>query len=122
MHGASAIQKNRYGVRPSSAYSFGDQLGLVRGTKSKIEDGYDTGTSLRHVVAVGDFAGAQPLRVQVVLELSHFLLLSAALSQPTNAVGPSAMGVLPYAELQPCWPIEESFSASSCAHAPSEHA
>ena len=52
-----------YGVRPSSAQSFGDQLGRVRGTKSKIEDGYDTGTSLRHVVAVGDFAGAQPLRL-----------------------------------------------------------
>ena len=41
------------------------------------EDGYDTGTSLRHVVAVGDFAGAQPLRVQLDLELSHFLLLVA---------------------------------------------
>ena len=62
--------------------SLGDQLGLFLGTKSKVEDGYDTGTSLRHVVAVGDFAGAQPLRVQVVLELSHFLLLSAALSRP----------------------------------------
>ena len=44
-------------------YTFQDHLGLVRGTKSRIEDGYDTGTSLRHVVAVGDFAGAQPLRL-----------------------------------------------------------
>ena len=71
-----------YGVRPSSAYSFQDHLGLVRGTKSKIEDGYYTGTTCAGVVAVGDFAGAQRLRVQVVLELSHFLLLSAALSRP----------------------------------------
>ena len=68
--------------RPSRTFSFGDQLGLVRGTKSKIEDGYDTGTSLRHVVAVGDLAGAQRLRLQLVPELSHFLLLSAALSRP----------------------------------------
>ena len=52
-----------YGVRPSSAYSFQDHLGLVRGTKSKIEDGYYTGTTCAGVVAVGDFAGAQPLRL-----------------------------------------------------------
>ena len=61
-----------------STFSFQDHLGLVRGTKSKIEDGYATGMSLRRGVAVGDFAGAQPLRVQLVLELPHFLLLSAA--------------------------------------------
>ena len=29
----------------SRTYSFQDHLGLVRGTKSKIGDGYDTGTS-----------------------------------------------------------------------------
>ena len=51
---------------------FQDHLGLVRGTKSKIEDGYATGTSLRRGVAVGDFAGAQRLRLQLVPELSHF--------------------------------------------------
>ena len=69
-------------VRPSRTFSFGDQLGLVRGTKSKVEDGYATGTSLRRGVAVGDLAGAQRLRLQLVHELSPFLLLSAALSQP----------------------------------------
>ena len=57
-----------YGVRPSGTYTFQDQLGLVRGTKSKIEDGYATGTLPLRGVAVGDLAGAQPLRVQVVLE------------------------------------------------------
>ena len=72
-----------YGVRPSSrTYSFQDHLGRVRGTKSKIKDGYAEGTARPLCVAVGDLAGAQPLRVQVVLELSHFLLLSAALSRP----------------------------------------
>ena len=71
-----------YGVRPSSAQSFGDQLGRVRGTKSKIEDGSDLGTYHTQVTSVGDLAGAQRLRVQLVPELSHFLLLSAALSRP----------------------------------------
>ena len=75
-----------YGVRPSSAQSFGDQLGRVRGTKSKIEDGYYTGTTCAGVVAVGDLAGAQPLPVQVVLELSHFLLLSAAVGASLEAM------------------------------------
>ena len=70
------------GPASSSAQSFQDHLGRVRGTKSKIEDGYAEGTARALCVAVGDFAGAQPLRVQVVLELSHFLLLSAALSRP----------------------------------------
>ena len=55
----------RYGVRPSSAQSFQDHLGRVRGTKSKIKDGYAEGTARPLCVAVGDFAGAQPLRVQV---------------------------------------------------------
>ena len=78
--GCSALA--RYGVRPSRTHSFGDQLGRVRGTKSKIEDGYYTGTTCAGVVAVGDLAGAQRLRLQLVPELSHFLLLSAALSRP----------------------------------------
>ena len=45
-----------YGVRPFSAYSLGDQLGLVRGTKSKIEDGSDLGTYHTQVTSrcVGD--------------------------------------------------------------------
>ena len=66
------IKKTDYGVRPSRTFSFGDQLGRVRGTKSKTEDGYYTGTTCAGVVAVGDLAGAQRLRVQVVPELSHF--------------------------------------------------
>ena len=57
-----------YGVRPSRTYSFKDHLGRVRGPKSKFEDGYATGTLPLRGVAVGDLAGAQPLRVQVVLE------------------------------------------------------
>ena len=44
-----------YGVRPCSAYTFGDQLGLVPGTKSKIEDGSATGTSVTLGAAVADF-------------------------------------------------------------------
>ena len=75
-----------YGVRPCRTYTFQDHLGRVRGPKSKIEDGYATGTSLRRGVAVGDLAGAQPLRVQVVLELSHFLLLSAAVGASLEAM------------------------------------
>ena len=44
-----------YGVRPLSAHTLEDQLGLVPGTKSKIEDGSDTGTSGGEVVPVADF-------------------------------------------------------------------
>ena len=58
----------------------------IRGTKSKIEDGYATGTLPLRGVAVGDLAGAQPLPVQVVLELSHFLLLSAAVGASLEAM------------------------------------
>ena len=46
---------NMYGVRPCSVHTFGDQLGGVPGTKSKIEDGSDLGTSLRQVTSVADF-------------------------------------------------------------------
>ena len=35
--------------------TFKDQLGLVPGTKSKIEDGSDLGTSLPEVMSVADF-------------------------------------------------------------------
>ena len=45
-----------YGVRPSRTFSFGDQLGRVRGTKSKIEDGSTVGTLGAHRTAVRDFA------------------------------------------------------------------
>ena len=70
------LLKPIYGVlRPFSAYSFGDQLGLVRGTKSKIEDGYATGTLPLRGVAVGDLAGAQRLRLQLVLEFRKISLL-----------------------------------------------
>ena len=41
---ACVCHGNRYGVRPCSVHTFGDQLGLVPGTKSKIEDGSATGT------------------------------------------------------------------------------
>ena len=44
-----------YGVRPCSAYTFGDQLGLVPSTKSKIKDGSATGTSVTLGAAVADF-------------------------------------------------------------------
>ena len=82
-----------YGVRPSRTYSFGDQLGLVPGTKSKIEDGYATGTLPLRGVAVGDLAGAQRLRLQLVLE---FRKLFAAQRAPFHhVVGPSATLVLP---------------------------
>ena len=40
------------------------------------------GRSFTLRTTVGDLAGAQRLRVQLVLELPHFLLLSAALSRP----------------------------------------
>ena len=48
-HLSRGIAENRtrisvYGVRPSRTYSFEDHLGRVRGTKSKIEDGYAEGT------------------------------------------------------------------------------
>ena len=44
-----------YGVRPSETHTFEDQLGLVPGTKSKIEDGSATGTSVTLGAAVADF-------------------------------------------------------------------
>ena len=63
-------------------YGFQDQLGPVRGTKSKFDERSTVGRSFTLRTTVGDLAGAQRLRVQLVLELSHFLLLSAALSRP----------------------------------------
>ena len=44
-----------YGGRPSETHTFGDQLGLVPGTKSKIEDGSTVGTSVTLRTAVADF-------------------------------------------------------------------
>ena len=52
------VQGNRfgsYGVWPCSAQTLEDQLGLVPGTKSKIEDGSDMGTSSPEVMTVADF-------------------------------------------------------------------
>ena len=112
------------GVRPSSAQSFGDQLGPARGTTSKIEDSYDRGrpSSLRHVgrvVAVGRFRGSVTMRYASSWSPNFRTFCCQRCSaEPTNAVGPSAMDVLPFAELQSCWAIGESCSASSCAHAP----
>ena len=51
----SALALRLYGVWPSETHTFEDQLGLVPGTKSKIEDGSDTGTSGGEVVTVADF-------------------------------------------------------------------
>ena len=44
-----------YGVRLCSAQTLRDQLGLVPGTKSKIEDGSREGTSVTLATAVADF-------------------------------------------------------------------
>ena len=44
-----------YGVRPCSAQTFQDQLGGVRGRKSKIKDGNREGTSVTLATAVADF-------------------------------------------------------------------
>ena len=44
-----------YGVRPCSVHTLEEQLGLVPGTKSKIEDGSATGTSVTLGAAVADF-------------------------------------------------------------------
>ena len=44
-----------HGARPSRTYSLEDQLGLFLGTKSKIEDGSDLGTSRAEVTSVADF-------------------------------------------------------------------
>jgi len=49
-----------HGVRPCSVHTFEDQLGLVPSTKSKIEDGSDTGTSGGEVVTVADFRKRLP--------------------------------------------------------------
>ena len=47
--------REAYGVRPCSVHTLEDQLGLVPGTKSKIEDGSATGTSVTLGAAVADF-------------------------------------------------------------------
>ena len=44
-----------YGVRPCSVHTLEEQLGLVPGTKSKIEDGSATGTFVTLGAAVADF-------------------------------------------------------------------
>ena len=102
--------REKYRVRPSGTYSFQDQLGLVRGTKSKIDERSTVGGSLTLRTTVGDLAGAQRLRLQLVLEFRKLSLLSAAPFH--HVVGPSAMLVLPYAELHWGWATEESCSAS----------
>ena len=47
-----------YGVRRFRTYTFQDHLGLVRGTKSKIKDGYATWTAQEHLFAL-QTAGVQ---------------------------------------------------------------
>ena len=44
-----------YGGRPSETHTLEDQLGLVPGTKLKIEDGSTVGTSVTLRTAVADF-------------------------------------------------------------------
>ena len=46
---------NEYGVWPIGIHTFEDQLGLVLGSKSKIEDRYYLAVPNQQVVAVGDF-------------------------------------------------------------------
>ena len=54
---AYASSKNAmgYGVRPCCVHTLEDQLGLVPGTKSKIEDGSTVGTSVTLRTALADF-------------------------------------------------------------------
>ena len=61
-----------FGLVPKtrSAYTFGDQLGLVPGTKSKIEDGSAMGTLVTLGVAVFDFPKCQPYGLQLVPRIS----------------------------------------------------
>ena len=61
-------------------------LGSARQPPGPSGEAYATGTLPLRGVAVGDLAGAQPLPVQVVLELSHFLLLSAAVGASLEAM------------------------------------
>ena len=62
----------RYGVRPSSMYSLGDQLGLVLSPKSKIEDGSTVGKVLAHRTAVADFRLRSPFELQLVPRIRTF--------------------------------------------------
>ena len=57
-------------------YTFGDQLGLVPSTKSKIEDGSHEGTLHALVTAVADFRLHAPLDPQLILEIELFLAAS----------------------------------------------
>ena len=53
-HGVASVPTD-YGVRPCSVHTLEEQLGLVPGTKSKIEDGSATGTFVTLGAAVADF-------------------------------------------------------------------
>ena len=77
-----SLASSQYGVWLPETYGFQDQLGLVRDTKSKFDERNTVGRSFTLRTTVGDLAGAQRLRVQLVLELPHFLLLSAAPIRP----------------------------------------
>ena len=52
----------------SRSAEFGDQLGLDDEANAKIADGYTTGSSARHRVAVGDLPTSSASAVQLVLE------------------------------------------------------
>jgi len=67
-----------YGVRPCEKLTFGDQLGLVRGHKSKIEDGSRERTIDALATAVADFRLHAGLGLQLVPEIELFLAASIA--------------------------------------------
>ena len=52
----------------STTARFGDQLGLDDEVNSEIADRYDTGSSARRVVAVGDLPTSSVSAVQLVLQ------------------------------------------------------
>ena len=81
---APPLGSARYGgrPRPSITHTFGDQLGSVRGTKSKIEDGSDLGTSLRQVTSVADFWKRLRFGPQLVPEFPHSARPSARRQPP----------------------------------------
>ena len=78
----SGIRVFRLGVRPCRTYTFGDQLGLVPGTKSKIEDGSDTGTLRPQVVTVADFRKRLRFGPQLVPRFPHSARQSARRQPP----------------------------------------
>ena len=99
-----------YTVRPSTTYSFEDQLGLVRGTKSKIEDEVTSGRTIRRSLRSAISGELNGYASSWSPEFRKLSLLSAAPFH--HVVGPSATLVLPDAELHWGWATEENCSES----------